>query len=310
MGGISLGQSGGSSGGGGGLLLRVPPDEFSGATRSVVNAARDAAITNVPSELAQFDANPNLAIILAITGTDPDTTVYQVRRGGAWADSTNTIRGPKGQEGPPPSNAQIDARVRTVVADEALDGNTDRWPLAKVPAIADIMSAIDSAIGNSWRTGGGGGGGSADGVVSSGRYDVAGQNLVLTISTGGTVTISLAGLISSISSGGGGTPVRPATLFFGTSVDRVPAASELTIPGVSGDGEIPAYAGARHVLVARLASEADIARVVRSDDVSNTNQIGGFSKAGSTVNVGGNAFAVWVSNQALTQSAAVTWSAS
>ena len=88
--------------GGGGVLLRSPPDIFSAAARTGMGGAeslRDTAITNVATELAQFTENPNLAIILTITGTDPDTTVYQVRRGSAWADVTMAIRGPRGETG-------------------------------------------------------------------------------------------------------------------------------------------------------------------------------------------------------------------
>ena len=84
--------------GGGGLLLRVPVDSFSGSSRTAVEALRDTAITNVADELADFTANPNLAIILTITGTTP-TTIYQVYRGSAWADVTQAIRGPQGNRG-------------------------------------------------------------------------------------------------------------------------------------------------------------------------------------------------------------------
>ena len=186
-------------------------------------------------------------------------------------------------------------------------------------------------------------GGGADGVVVSGDYDPATRSLDLTLSTGGTVEISLGLLIGEISagqpppvpattgtdvryelqvtaagsvqwavaqSGGGGQPAQYATLYFGTSSDRDPTAAELTVQGVQGSGVIAAYAGSRHVLVARLASEGDLTRILRSDDGSDTNQIGAFSKHGGNVNKGGAAYGVYVSNQALSQSANVTWSAS
>lgn len=86
-------------GAGGGLLLRSPPDQFSAATEAAAAAARDAAITDVPAALALFDENPNLAVILVNTGTDPRTTKYQVRRGGAWADVTAVVTGPAGEDG-------------------------------------------------------------------------------------------------------------------------------------------------------------------------------------------------------------------
>ena len=107
------------------------------------------------------------------------------------------------------------------------------------------------------------------------------------------------------------TPVTPADDFlFGTSADAVPVAGELTIAAANGMAEIPAYAGSMHVLLARLASEADITSVKRSDDLAQLNQIGAFTKHGSVIDVSGTDYSVWVSNQALTQSAAVTWTAS
>ena len=106
----------GGGGRGGGLLLRSPADEFSGADRATAEAARDAAITSVPAELAEFDGNLNLGIVVTITGTNPDTTVYQVRRGGAWADVTLAVRGP----GPTP--AQVEAAVQAGVKGYARRG--------------------------------------------------------------------------------------------------------------------------------------------------------------------------------------------
>ena len=81
----------GSGGSGGGLLLRTPPDTFNGATRAAAETARDAGITDT----TPFDDNPNLAIILTWPVT-PTNTVYQVRRGSAWADVTGVVRGPMG----------------------------------------------------------------------------------------------------------------------------------------------------------------------------------------------------------------------
>ena len=84
----------GSGGSGGGLLLRTPPDTFNGATRTAAETARDAGITDT----TPFDDNPNLAIILTWPVT-PTNTVYQVRRGSAWADVTGVVRGPMGLMG-------------------------------------------------------------------------------------------------------------------------------------------------------------------------------------------------------------------
>ena len=90
--GFAFGGRGG--GGGGGIILRTPADIFNGATRAAAETARDAGITDT----TPFDDNPNLAIILTWPVT-PTSTVYQVRRGSAWADVTAVVRGPMGSEG-------------------------------------------------------------------------------------------------------------------------------------------------------------------------------------------------------------------
>ncbi|MCY4441141.1 MAG: hypothetical protein OXE53_13125 [Deltaproteobacteria bacterium] len=135
-------------GAGGGLSLRSPPDEFSHANRAGAEAARDAAITNVAATLAEFDANPNLAIILTITGTNPKTTVWQVRRGGDWADVTGAVRGPGGAPGSAGNVtavvAAVDGNRRLTVAVTNSDGSTVTSDPAVLPAAA---------------AGGGGGGG-------------------------------------------------------------------------------------------------------------------------------------------------------
>lgn len=51
--------------------------------------------------------------------------------------------------------AEIDARINALVANQAKQGNTDRWPLSKIPTIGDIANAIDTLLGsNAWRSGG------------------------------------------------------------------------------------------------------------------------------------------------------------
>ena len=107
--------------------------------------------------------------------------------------------------------------------------------------------------------------------------------------------------------------VQTDDMFFGTSADATPEASEATIMAPEGVGTVPAYAGSRHLLIFRLASEPDIASVLFSDDPSRTNQMGAFTKwsGGTLVPTGETAaFNVWVSNQALTQSATVTMTVS
>ena len=127
--------------------------------------------------------------------------------------------------------------------------------------------------------------------------------------TGITVTHNDDGTIDFVVTGGGGTPGPTDDIYFGTSANDTPDPNELILAAVNGVATIEAYAGNRHVLIARLATEADITVVRRSDDQSGTNQIGAFSQFANTVIPMGETlqFNVWVSNQALTQDANVEW---
>ena len=120
-------------------------------------------------------------------------------------------------------------------------------------------------------------------------------------------------IVDSMALVSGGTPVVVADdMYFGTSADAVPEAAEATVEATAGVGTITPYAGSMHLLIFRLATESDIASVLFSDDSSNTNQAGVFSKYGSTVVPTGEteAFNAWVSNQALTQTADLTMTVS
>ena len=102
-------------------------------------------------------------------------------------------------------------------------------------------------------------------------------------------------------------PAMQDVILFGLSADNVPTAGELTIQATNGAGVIPAFTD-RYMLIARLASEPDITSVRFSDDQSMTNQIGAFTKSSIQVIPPGETveFAVWVSNQLLTQPAPAT----
>ena len=92
------------------------------------------------------------------------------------------------------------------------------------------------------------------------------------------------------------------TLLGGLSADAVPVAAELTIDpvvGMAGRINYGIFAG-MHVLIWRDASQPDITSVVIASDPTQANQVGGFTKYGSTVDVGGTDGNVWVSNQSLT----------
>ena len=96
-------------------------------------------------------------------------------------------------------------------------------------------------------------------------------------------------------------------LYLGTSADAVPEAAELTIPAVNGVGTIAAYDGHRHHVIARLASEGDIAAVFYSDDPSMDNALGAYAMHDQTLVPPGETenFNVWITNQALTNTADV-----
>ena len=126
--------------------------------------------------------------------------------------------------------------------------------------------------------------------------------------TGITVTHNTDGTLDFVVSGGG-TPT-PVTddIYFGTSANDFASSGELTIPGVNGSGVIPAYAGHRHHLIARLATEGDITSVLYSDDPTMANAIGAYIKFGNTLVPPGETepFTVWITEQALLQAADVT----
>lgn len=105
-------------------------------------------------------------------------------------------------------------------------------------------------------------------------------------------------------------PTAAGDFYFGVSDDAVPVAAELTVASDTGVGTLEAYDGEKHMLIARLASEADITSVKFSDDTSQTNQIGVFTKYGSTVRKNNKDYEVWVSNNLLAQPNAVTITAS
>ena len=137
-------------------------------------------------------------------------------------------------------------------------------------------------------------------VATPTAYNFVGAGVVVT-EDGGKAKVTISG------GGGGGGGMVTDDIYFGTSADATPEGSELTIAAVNGVGTIAAYVGDMRHLIARLATEPDISSVLYSDDQSNTNQIGAFTKFGSTVVPTGEAlaFAVWVTNQALAQSADV-----
>ena len=158
------------------------------------------------------------------------------------------------------------------------------------------------------------GGTGIDAVTANGLIQAALADAVTgNTETGITVTHNTDGTFDFVVSGGG-TPMSMPTddIYFGISADDTPDPGELILAAVNGVVTINAYVGSQHVLVARLATEADITNIQRGDDVSNTNQIGAFTKFGMSVIPMNEtlSFSAWVSNQALDQAADVEWSVS
>ena len=124
---------------------------------------------------------------------------------------------------------------------------------------------------------------------------MAGAGVSIDRTTAGQITISADS-----------SPAGHPSLRFGVSADDTPVGAELTIAGAMGMGLIPAYVGNMYLLIGRLSSEDDISSVLFSDDPTDTNQVGSFAKFGSTVDVGGDTYNVWVTNQAVDNAAGVT----
>ena len=130
------------------------------------------------------------------------------------------------------------------------------------------------------------------------RYVVSGANPDFDVAAA-----SIYGTHSTIIPAPPITPPTPTpgtvTLRGGLSADDTPTAAELTIDGVNHQITVPAFTN-MYILIARLATEADITSVILESDPTMQNQIGGFTKFGSTVTVGGVDYSVWVSDQSLT----------
>lgn len=74
---------------------------YTGFDLTAAEAARDAYFGSNPDDLATLDANQFLIIKLVITGTDPDTAIYQQRQNNAWVDVTSLVQGEQGEPGTP-----------------------------------------------------------------------------------------------------------------------------------------------------------------------------------------------------------------
>ena len=205
------------------------------------------------------------------------------------------------------SQTQVDARITALVATYAL--------MTGSLGVSDLPSAVQNAVRSlSYSTANPqrlsyvevDGGTSAINLLGLAALNGA----TFTGATGGIAPVNNSDFVTleHFNANAGGSGMVTDDIYFGTSDDAIPEDAEFTIPGVNGSGLIASYTGAKHHIIARLDSEADITRVIYSDDASQTNQIGGFTKYGSFVTPTGESedFNAWVSNQALTQAADVT----
>lgn len=222
-------RTGAGTGGGGTAYTIFSTSEMQVTGALTVN--NDGMIHPIETEggadwLAAYDGNE----AYSITITDPDPDEFQVRRGNEWVNAQGIIPikgndGPKGDPGDNTTPAEIDARIAPYARAVAPSGTIDD---ARIPP--EIMrdaeltaTAVRNLLGltsdeaNDLLTGAvlsgqmltfnqndgttvvvtlpQGTGGMADGVVQSGAFSNDGTSLVLTLTTGATVTISVPELL-------------------------------------------------------------------------------------------------------------------
>ena len=98
-----------------------------------------------------------------------------------------------------------------------------------------------------------------------------------------------------------GPPVSASilTVRAGLSADAVPTAPEFTFTAVAGSVDFGAFMD-MHVLLWRPVAEADITVVVFTSDPTQENQIGGFTRQATPLELDSVEGVAWVSNQRLT----------
>lgn len=86
------------AGGGGGFTLGPEQNTFTGADRAAAKSARDTYFTANPSNLAEYDADSSLNILLTYTDSGDSVALYQIRQGGEWRDNSSAtgVAGPPG----------------------------------------------------------------------------------------------------------------------------------------------------------------------------------------------------------------------
>ena len=133
----------------------------------------------------------------------------------------------------------------------------------------------------------------ADGVDGDQHWNTVTTSFFLKVAGSWVLQFTVAGAPS------------PFDFYAGSSDDDTPLGSELTIAASNGLAVLPGYVGAKHHLIARLASEDAITSIVYSDDSSQANVLEDFTEFATTVVPTGEteAFTVWVSDLALNNGA-------
>ena len=289
----SVSAQGGGGRGGSGFALGPAQNTFNGNGRAAAEAARDAYANANAAWLARYNADLLFWIQLTWTGGN---YALQRRNaaGNGWEDVTNAIAGPRGP-GPTANQvaAAVQAGVKAyarvggpVVPESELDPSILRDSEVTKSFLLNILTlsaqelndlfvgavvsgagagrviTVTQADGSNVilavpdTTGGGGGEGSSDGRVASGAFSADGTTLTLTLTTGGTVSISVpqalrnAGLSQSMVQALIDASVRGAVVIASSST-QIPDTAEgdtyvhtgssnitYTLPRASGQGAV------------------------------------------------------------------------
>ena len=223
---------GGGRGGsrGGGVYFAEPPRIFTGASLTACRTARNTHFASASNadELAQYQRDQYRAILLKPTSGDYVAETYLVGQQGQAYNAANWIN----RASATITDAMIDARIAAPARANNPSGTFDD---ARIPAsiardseitrdfllnilgltaqelndlfvgavvsgsgasrVITVTQADGSTITLAVPDTGGGGGESADGRVASGAFAADGTTLTLTLSTGGTVSISVPSVL-------------------------------------------------------------------------------------------------------------------
>lgn len=125
------------AGGGQGFVLGPPQNTFEGADRAAAEAARDAYFTANPANLAIYDGDSSLNILLLFTENSNSVALYQIRLSSSWRDNTSAI-GVPGMDG----MGSLDPNIPdgTILRKATVGGN----PVAVASSLSESDETVDS----------------------------------------------------------------------------------------------------------------------------------------------------------------------